>query len=50
MVLVADQFALQGCIDQVYTHGHVQLGLEWLGEDGSLHPGWNQAVGHGTHE
>jgi len=46
--VVADQAALQGFIDQLYAHGHVLLGLEWLGEDGSLHPEWSQAGGCGT--
>lgn len=46
--VLADQAALQGFIDQLYAHGHALLGLEWLGEDGSLQPEWNQAGGHGT--
>lgn len=29
--VIADQAALQGFIDQFYTHGHVLLGVELLG-------------------
>jgi len=46
--VVADQAALQGFVDLLYAHGHVLLGLEWLGEDGSLRPVWSQAGGCGT--
>ena len=46
--VVADQAALQGFIDLLYAHGHVLLGLEWLGEDGSLRPEWSEAGGYGT--